>query len=74
MSTRKPPPFAISAQSDDNIESVVVKIERVRLTLRAKADYTANLSAERVQPDLFIAINAHRHRPTEWPMLATAPN
>jgi hypothetical protein len=71
---RETAPFAISAQSDNNIEPAIPKIERVRVTLRAKADYAANLSAQRVQSDLSIAINAHRHRPKEWPIQAAAPN
>jgi hypothetical protein len=64
VSTRESPPFAISAQPNNNIESVVTKTERVRVTLRAKADYSANFAAQSVESDLFIAVNSHRHRRT----------
>jgi len=62
--TGKSPPFAISAQPNNNIESVVTKTERVRVTLRAKADHSANFAAQSVESDLFIAVNSHRHRRT----------
>jgi hypothetical protein len=62
VSTRESPPFAISAQPNNNIESVVTKTERVRVTLRAKADYSANFAAQSVESDLFIAVNSHRTR------------
>jgi len=74
VSTRESPPFAISAQSDNNIESVVAKIERMCVTLRAEPNYSADFATKRVKSDLFIAINAHPHRPTEWLMQAAAPN
>jgi len=74
VSTRELPSFAISAQPNQDGKAAIPKIERVGVTLRAKADYSANLATERVQSDLSIAINAHRHRPKEWPMQAPAPN
>jgi len=74
VSTREPAPFAISAQPNHNGEPAISKIERVRVTLRAKTDYAANLSTKRVKSDLSIAINAHWHCLTEWLMRGAAPN
>ena len=71
---RERPSSAISAQANHNGKAAISKIERVCVTLRAEANYAANLSAERVQSDLSITINAHRHRPKECPMQAAAPN
>ena len=34
------------------------------MTLRAKPDHAANFAAQKVESDLFVAINSHRHRRT----------
>src|SRR5207253_8394831 len=34
------------------------------MTLRAKPDHAANCAAQKVESDLFVAINSHRHRRT----------
>jgi hypothetical protein len=74
MSAGESPPFAISAQPNNNFESVVAKIERMSVTLRTEPNYSADFATKRGKFDLFVAINAHPHRRTEWLMQAAAPN
>jgi hypothetical protein len=74
VSTREPPPFAISTQPDNNFKSAVAEIECMCVTLRAEADYGADFATKRIKSDLSIAVNAQRHCRTEWLMLATPPN
>jgi hypothetical protein len=74
VSPRQSPPLAISAQADKNIESVVAEIERMCVTLRAEPNYSTDFAAKGIKSNLFVAINAHPHPPTEWLKQAATPN